>query len=98
MKGVMNVVSRPDVSTDGMDVIAAERAPSGRPAAPPRTVPASFGLRAAVLAGVVIMAAAPVSSANAHARARGVAGTVALGTPLSGLRVAGETGCCTVGH
>ncbi|HEY1618874.1 MAG TPA: hypothetical protein VGG25_14725 [Streptosporangiaceae bacterium] len=61
----------------------------------PRNFPASFGLRAAVLAGAVIVAAVPVSPASTHPATRGlVASTVMLGGPLSGVAPTVETTCC----
>ena len=84
-----------NVSTGGIDVTAEERRESCRPIAPPRLFPTgSFGLRAAVLAGMVVVAAAPVPPANTHARAPGVATTVMLAGPLSVLARGPETTCC----
>jgi hypothetical protein len=51
-------------------------------------------LRAAVLAGAVIVAAVPVSPASTHPATRGVATTVMLGGPLSGVAPTVETTCC----
>jgi hypothetical protein len=90
----MKAVSNADLSTDGMNFIAEARGQPGRPADPPRISSASFGLRAAVLAGAVIVATLPLSPASAHARTRAVASTVMLGAPLSGLAPGAETTCC----
>jgi hypothetical protein len=90
----MKAVSNADISTDRMDFIAAARRQSGRSADTPRNFPAGFGLRAAVLAGAVIVAAVPVSPASTHPATRGVATTVMLGGPLSGVAPTVETTCC----
>lgn len=89
----MKTVSNADIRTDGMDFIAAARQ-SGRSVDTPRNFPPSFGLRAAVLAGVVIVAVVPVSPASTHPAARGMASTVMLGGPLSGVAPTAETTCC----
>jgi hypothetical protein len=91
----MRPVSNVDVSTGQTDFTAEVRRKSCRRAAPPSLFPlGGFGLRAAMLAGVVVVAAAPVPSANPHARARDVATTVMLAGPLSGLAGSLETTCC----
>jgi hypothetical protein len=89
-------VSKAEVSTQRQDLNSDERRGSRQALGTPRLLPTvSFGIRAAVLAGVVVVSAMPVGPAPALAGARTtVATTVTLGGPIGGLTLRIETTCC----
>jgi hypothetical protein len=93
-------VSRAEISSEHQVIARDEQREPHRAVGAPRLVPAvSFGLRAAVLAGVVVVACPVAASAASQGGAAGTAvmTTVGLRAPISALTGPDDTSCCPPG-